>query len=518
MSIADYSPARERAPVRLGHAAGARALRRGRGARRRSRRPACRPSRRTSAASSSASSTGSTSSGRPSRRRASRPRAARSSASARPTSRRSSPRLAAERIVTSHARREPAGRVPPLQRRGRRRPAARRARPPPRAPRLTTLVLDAAHGFRPRRASPTAITRTRSRTCTSRRREGGPWPCVALIHGGFWRTGWDRTLMTPLAVDLARHGIAAWNLEYRRVGQEGGGWPGTLADVGRRRSIGSPRSTTSMRRASRRAATRPAGTSRSGSRRATGSRPARPAPARAYGPSRPSRRQACSTSTAATRRASAMARSRRCSARPTRTRSATPPPRPRRSRPSASTSSSSTAPRTTSCPSRRAGSTPRSTRGPSSPRSHGGDHFDVIDAGHPAWRDTVAWLSRRLRRALDALSQNTLYSNHAIEARAGRDARRAPPETTRARGRGMAVRVDRRPGRRAPARAGPLAEPARRARRHHAVGHRPPRAGRSAAADRHAAAHRSGAPVRAPRGAPPSRARRTDRCRRSPSD
>ena len=26
----------------------------------------------------------------------------------------------------------------------------------------------------------------------------------------------------------------------------------------------------------------------------------------------------------------------------------------------------------------------------------GGDHFDVIDPGHPAWRDTVAWLSRRL--------------------------------------------------------------------------------------------------------------------------
>ena len=61
--------------------------------------------------------------------------------------------------------------------------------------------------------------------------EGGPWPCVALLHGGFWRTGWDRTLMTPLAVDLARRGIAAWNVEYRRVGEEGGGWPGTFADV-----------------------------------------------------------------------------------------------------------------------------------------------------------------------------------------------------------------------------------------------------------------------------------------------
>jgi len=59
----------------------------------------------------------------------------------------------------------------------------------------------------------------------------GPWPCVVLLHGGFWRTGWDRTLMTPLAIDLARRGIAAWNVEYRRVGQAGGGWPGTFEDV-----------------------------------------------------------------------------------------------------------------------------------------------------------------------------------------------------------------------------------------------------------------------------------------------
>jgi pimeloyl-ACP methyl ester carboxylesterase len=37
--------------------------------------------------------------------------------------------------------------------------------------------------------------------------------------------------MTPLAIDLARRGLAVWNVEYRRVGQEGGGWPGTFADV-----------------------------------------------------------------------------------------------------------------------------------------------------------------------------------------------------------------------------------------------------------------------------------------------
>jgi acetyl esterase/lipase len=59
----------------------------------------------------------------------------------------------------------------------------------------------------------------------------GPWPAVVLIHGGFWKWGWDRTLMTPLAHDLAHRGIAAWNIEYRRVGQSGGGWPGTLEDV-----------------------------------------------------------------------------------------------------------------------------------------------------------------------------------------------------------------------------------------------------------------------------------------------
>ena len=59
----------------------------------------------------------------------------------------------------------------------------------------------------------------------------GSSPCVVLIHGGFWRERWDRSLMTPLAVDLARRGLAAWNVEYRRVGQAGGGWPGTLEDV-----------------------------------------------------------------------------------------------------------------------------------------------------------------------------------------------------------------------------------------------------------------------------------------------
>lgn len=59
----------------------------------------------------------------------------------------------------------------------------------------------------------------------------GPHPVVVLIHGGFWRAPYGLALMTGLADDLAARGIAAWNIEYRRVGDPGGGWPGTLQDV-----------------------------------------------------------------------------------------------------------------------------------------------------------------------------------------------------------------------------------------------------------------------------------------------
>lgn len=56
-------------------------------------------------------------------------------------------------------------------------------------------------------------------------------PVVVLIHGGFWRTPYDLTLMEPLAADLVVRGYAVWNLEYRRIGDDGGAWPGTLVDV-----------------------------------------------------------------------------------------------------------------------------------------------------------------------------------------------------------------------------------------------------------------------------------------------
>jgi acetyl esterase/lipase len=61
----------------------------------------------------------------------------------------------------------------------------------------------------------------------------GPFPVAVLIHGGFWRTPFDRELMEPLAEDLAARGVAAWNVDYRRVGDGGGGneWRVTLDDV-----------------------------------------------------------------------------------------------------------------------------------------------------------------------------------------------------------------------------------------------------------------------------------------------
>lgn len=40
-----------------------------------------------------------------------------------------------------------------------------------------------------------------------------------------------RDQMDAIARDLAAHGFAVWNLEYRRLGAPGGGWPGTLDDV-----------------------------------------------------------------------------------------------------------------------------------------------------------------------------------------------------------------------------------------------------------------------------------------------
>ena len=56
-------------------------------------------------------------------------------------------------------------------------------------------------------------------------------PLVVFLHGGFWRAAYDRKHARPLAEALAAAGFAVCVPEYRRVGQDGGGWPGTFDDV-----------------------------------------------------------------------------------------------------------------------------------------------------------------------------------------------------------------------------------------------------------------------------------------------
>ncbi len=60
----------------------------------------------------------------------------------------------------------------------------------------------------------------------------GPHPTVFMIHGGCWQTDIaERDIMNWIADDLRGRGIAVWNIEYRGVDREGGGYPGTYDDV-----------------------------------------------------------------------------------------------------------------------------------------------------------------------------------------------------------------------------------------------------------------------------------------------
>jgi acetyl esterase/lipase len=53
---------------------------------------------------------------------------------------------------------------------------------------------------------------------------------VVIVHGGYWRSQFGLDLGRPLAAALVSAGWAAWNIEYRRIG-DGGGWTSTFDDV-----------------------------------------------------------------------------------------------------------------------------------------------------------------------------------------------------------------------------------------------------------------------------------------------
>lgn len=59
----------------------------------------------------------------------------------------------------------------------------------------------------------------------------GPHPLVIFIHGGFWRSAYDLTHAGHICAALTRAGAITWSIEYRRIGNAGGGWPGTFEDV-----------------------------------------------------------------------------------------------------------------------------------------------------------------------------------------------------------------------------------------------------------------------------------------------
>jgi acetyl esterase/lipase len=58
--------------------------------------------------------------------------------------------------------------------------------------------------------------------------------CDALaivLHGGSWKATYNLTHLAHLCILLGEHGVPTLNVEYRRVGDPGGGWPGSLEDV-----------------------------------------------------------------------------------------------------------------------------------------------------------------------------------------------------------------------------------------------------------------------------------------------
>jgi acetyl esterase/lipase len=60
----------------------------------------------------------------------------------------------------------------------------------------------------------------------------GPHPVVIMLHGGCWiEKVANLTLQDFISNDLRAHGVAVWNVEYRRLGEDGAGYPGTFEDV-----------------------------------------------------------------------------------------------------------------------------------------------------------------------------------------------------------------------------------------------------------------------------------------------
>ena len=59
----------------------------------------------------------------------------------------------------------------------------------------------------------------------------GPFATMVLVHGGCWLSEYNLEHLRKLAAAFTDEGIATWLIEYRRVGDDGGGWTGTFDDA-----------------------------------------------------------------------------------------------------------------------------------------------------------------------------------------------------------------------------------------------------------------------------------------------
>ena len=66
---------------------------------------------------------------------------------------------------------------------------------------------------------------------SSNDKQGKGHPLVLNIHGGFWRSRYSLDHAGHLCAALTAKQLVTANVEYRRVGNAGGGWPATFADV-----------------------------------------------------------------------------------------------------------------------------------------------------------------------------------------------------------------------------------------------------------------------------------------------
>lgn len=60
----------------------------------------------------------------------------------------------------------------------------------------------------------------------------GPFPVAVLVHGGCWNSAFGGIAqLRDMAGALVREGMAVWNIEYRRLDEPGGGYPGMYLDM-----------------------------------------------------------------------------------------------------------------------------------------------------------------------------------------------------------------------------------------------------------------------------------------------